>query len=105
MFLYDSAVVLMTATGTDIFMAWDHLSHSMFLVALSNSRKQIIIKKNPTGTVESFHLHGVKIIIIINLKCESENLNEEDTLRFQLEAHAMSAVIQEVLQSQELHPA
>lgn len=40
----------------------------------------------------------------VQARCKSENLNEEDALRLQLETHAMSAVIQEVLQPQELHP-
>lgn len=31
------------------------------------------------------------------------NLDEDDTLRFQLQTHAMTTVIQEVLQPQELH--
>lgn len=36
---------------------------------------------------------------------ESENLDEEDSLRLQLETHAVSPVVQEVLQPQELHAA
>lgn len=39
----------------------------------------------------------------IRVKKESKNLNEEQALRLQVETHAMSLVIQEVLQPQELH--
>lgn len=36
--------------GTDMCIAWDYFSHSVFLAAWSNSRKQIILKKKTKKT-------------------------------------------------------
>lgn len=41
-------------------------------------------------------------VISLQARNKSDNLNEEDALRLQLETHAMSLVIQEVFQPQEL---
>lgn len=46
----------------------------------------------------------VTVLKCLKASCKSENLNEEDALRLQLETHAVSPVVQEVLQPQELHP-
>ena len=45
-----------------------------------------------------------ELIKCLQVSYESKNLDEEDALRLQLDTHAVSKVVQEVLQPQELQP-